>query len=102
MNEHFCEKEQQVVAALCDSLRDTEILAHARSCHVCSEVAELLRESAQLATHELSALPDAALIWRTGASPGPGESAGSGDFAHPNRQNFRLCSCRPCVSLVDP
>ena len=67
MNEHFCEKEEQVVAALCGSSRDAEILGHARSCPVCSEVllvAEFLRESAQLATHELSALQDAALIWR--------------------------------------
>jgi hypothetical protein len=67
MNEHFCDKEQQVAAALCGSSRDAELLAHARSCQVCSEVllvAEFLRGSAQLATHELSALPDAALIWR--------------------------------------
>jgi hypothetical protein len=67
MNEHFCEKEQPVVAALCGSSGDAEILGHARSCPVCSEVlrvAEFLRESAQLATHELSALPDPALIWR--------------------------------------
>jgi hypothetical protein len=67
MNEHFCDKEQQVATALCGSSRDAELLAHARSCQVCSEVllvAEFLRGSAQLATHELSALPDAALIWR--------------------------------------
>ncbi len=67
MIEHFCEKEQQVVAALCGSSHDAEILGHARSCPVCSEVllvSEFLRESTQLATHELSALPDAALIWR--------------------------------------
>jgi hypothetical protein len=66
MNEHFCEKEQQVVATLCGCARDTEILGHARSCPVCSEVllvSEFLRESTQLATHELSALPDPALIW---------------------------------------
>ena len=67
MNEAYCEKEQQVVAALCGSLRDTKILGHARTCLVCSEVllvAEFLRESTQIATHELRALPDAALIWR--------------------------------------
>jgi hypothetical protein len=67
MNEHFCEKEQQVVAALCGSSRDAEILGHAGRCPVCSEVllvSEFLRESTQLAAHELSALPDAALIWR--------------------------------------
>jgi hypothetical protein len=67
MNEAFCEKEQQILAALFGGSRDAEILGHARSCPVCSEVlliAECLRESAQLATHELSALPDATLIWR--------------------------------------
>jgi hypothetical protein len=67
MNEAFCEKEQQIVAALCGGSRDAEILGHARSCPVCSEVllvAEFLRESTQIATQELSVLPDAALIWR--------------------------------------
>jgi hypothetical protein len=67
MNEAHCEKEQEVVGALCGSLRDAEILGHARSCPVCTEVllvSEFLRESRQIATHELSALPDAALIWR--------------------------------------
>lgn len=67
MNEAYCEKEQQVVAALYGRSRETEILGHARSCPVCSEVllvAEFLRESTQIATHELSALPDAGLIWR--------------------------------------
>jgi hypothetical protein len=67
MNELFCEKEQQVVAALCGSSRDAKILGHAGSCPVCSEVllvCEFLRESTQLAMHEVSALPDAALIWR--------------------------------------
>jgi hypothetical protein len=67
MNEDFCEKEVQVAAALCGSSRDAEILGHARSCPVCSEVllvSEFLRESTQIATHELSALPDAGLIWR--------------------------------------
>ena len=67
MNEAYCEKEEQVVAALCGSSGDGEILGHAGSCPVCSEVllvSESLRESAQIATHELSDLPDAGLIWR--------------------------------------
>jgi hypothetical protein len=67
MNKHYCEKEHQVVAALCCGSPDAAILDHARSCAVCSEVllvTEFLRESGQLATHELSTLPDAALIWR--------------------------------------
>jgi hypothetical protein len=67
MSEHYCETEQQVVAALRASSPDAEILGHARSCPVCSEVmlvAEFLREEANLSGHQLSALPDAALIWR--------------------------------------
>ena len=71
MNEAFCEKEQQIVAALFGGSRDAEILGHARSCPVCSEVllvVELLRKSTQIATHELSGLPDAGLIWRKAQS----------------------------------
>ena len=71
MNEAFCEKEQQIVAALCGGSRDAEILGHARSCPVCSEVllvAELLRESTQIASHGLGGLPDAGLIWRKAQS----------------------------------
>jgi hypothetical protein len=67
MNEAYCEKEQQVVAALYGRSRDAGILRHARRCPVCSEVllvSEFLRESTQIATHELSDLPDAGLIWR--------------------------------------
>jgi hypothetical protein len=67
MNEAYCEKEQQIVAALCGSSRDAEILGHARTCPVCSEVllvAELLREGSQISTRELSAVPDAGLVWR--------------------------------------
>jgi hypothetical protein len=66
MNEHSCKKEQQVIAALRASSIDPEILGHVRGCSVCSEVmlvAHFLRKSTQLATDELSALPDAALIW---------------------------------------
>jgi hypothetical protein len=67
MSEVYCEKEQQIVAALYGRSTDAEILGHAHSCPVCSEVllvAELLRESTQIATHELRDLPDAGLIWR--------------------------------------
>jgi hypothetical protein len=67
MKEAFCEKEEQLVAALCGSSRDAAILDHARICPVCSEVllvAGFLRESTQIAAHELRAVPDAALIWR--------------------------------------
>jgi hypothetical protein len=72
MKERFCEKEEcekeeRVAAALCGASPNTEILAHARSCPVCSEillVTGFLREEASLAQHELSTLPDAGLIWR--------------------------------------
>jgi hypothetical protein len=67
MNEAFCEKEQQIVAALLGGSRNAEILRHTRSCPVCSEVllvAEFLRESSQISTLDLSGLPDAGLIWR--------------------------------------
>jgi hypothetical protein len=67
MKEHYCDKEQQVVAALCANSCDIEILTHARNCPVCSEVVlvtESLREGTELTTHELSGLPDAAVIWR--------------------------------------
>lgn len=67
MNEPYCEKEPEVVAALCSRSHDARILDHAHSCPVCSEVllvSEFLRKSAQLATQEFSALPDAGLIWR--------------------------------------
>lgn len=67
MNEKYCDKEQQVTAALCASSPDSESLSHARSCPVCSEVlqvSDFLRKETSLAQHELNALPDPALIWR--------------------------------------
>jgi hypothetical protein len=67
MNERYCEKEQEVAAALAGSTRDAEILNHARECAVCSEVLlvrEFLREGAQLAPKEIENLPDATLVWR--------------------------------------
>jgi hypothetical protein len=67
MNEIYCEKEEQVIAALSGNSRDAAILTHARSCPVCSEVllvTGFLREEANLARHELNTLPDPALIWR--------------------------------------
>jgi hypothetical protein len=67
MNKPYCKKEEQLIVALRDSRHEPEILAHARSCPVCSEVllvAEFLHQEAQLADHELAALPDAGLVWR--------------------------------------
>jgi hypothetical protein len=67
MNEQYCEKEQEVAAALAGGPRDAEILKHARECAVCSEVLlvrEFLRDSSQLTTQEIENLPDATLVWR--------------------------------------
>ena len=67
MSEHSCEKDQEVVAALRSDSWSLELQEHARQCPVCSQiilVAEFLREEANLAEHELSALPDAVLMWR--------------------------------------
>ena len=67
MNELYCEKEQEVVAALTGISHDAEILDHARECAVCSEVlrvGEFLRGGEQLAPREIESLPDATLVWR--------------------------------------
>jgi hypothetical protein len=67
MKENYCERDQQVAAAICANAHDAEILNHARNCPICSEVllvTESLREHMEPATHELSRLPDAAAIWR--------------------------------------
>jgi hypothetical protein len=67
MNERYCEKEQEVAAALAGGVRDAEIFDHARECPVCSEallVGAFLSETAQLAPGEIENLPDAALVWR--------------------------------------
>jgi hypothetical protein len=67
MNEAYCAKEQQVSAAICSGQPKPEILAHAQVCPVCSEilrVSHFLQGEAQLAEHELCAMPDAGLIWR--------------------------------------
>jgi len=67
MNEQYCEKEQDVAAALAGSSGDAEILNHALECAVCSEVLlvrEFLRGGAQLAPREMENLPDATLVWQ--------------------------------------
>ena len=67
MNQPYCDKEQQVTAALCSGQPEPEILAHANACPVCSEIlllSQFLQGEAQLADHELRTLPDADLIWR--------------------------------------
>jgi len=67
MKEHYCDKEPQVIAALCANSQDVEILTHARNCPVCLEVllvTESLRDDSELTVHELTHLPDATVIWR--------------------------------------
>jgi hypothetical protein len=69
MNFNDCAKEQAVVAALQSGMLDDELLSHAGSCAVCSEVllvTEFLRT--EFLRDESAALelptPDAAMIWR--------------------------------------
>src|ERR1700733_7548301 len=67
MNEQYCDKEQDVAAALAGGWRDPEILNHARECAVCSEVLlvrEFLGGGARLAPQEIENLRDAALVFR--------------------------------------
>ncbi len=66
MKESNCEREQDLVAALHGGTLNTELLGHAGSCAVCSEillVAEFLREESASFDRELQ-LPDATVIWR--------------------------------------
>lgn len=69
MKESYCEKEQALVAALHSGMLNDELLVHAGSCAVCSEillVTELLRT--EFLQDESAALdlpvPDATMIWR--------------------------------------
>jgi hypothetical protein len=81
MNPSHCEREPQILEAIQnDAIRNgnasPDLLAHAETCPVCSEVwlvAELLQgktqddsklEEISLADHELTTLPDPGLIWR--------------------------------------
>jgi hypothetical protein len=62
-----CETEPLIVQAIRSGEASPELVAHAQACPVCSEVwsiAGFLREEANLAAHEVNALPDPGLIWR--------------------------------------
>jgi len=62
----YCEKELAMVAAVRAGTLNTDLLGHAGSCPVCSEVllvAEFLREDGASLDREL-ATPDATVIWR--------------------------------------
>jgi len=66
MNVHDCAREQTLVAALRSGTLHDELLAHAGSCPVCSEVllvTEFLRDESTALNRELST-PDASMIWR--------------------------------------
>jgi hypothetical protein len=66
MKKDYCEKEQDLVAALHRGTLNAEILGHAASCTICSEVllvAEFLRAESASLDRELQ-LPDATVIWR--------------------------------------
>ncbi|MGP0018107.1 MAG: hypothetical protein ACLPHP_06030 [Candidatus Sulfotelmatobacter sp.] len=66
MKKDYCEKEQDLVAALHGGTLNAELLGHAASCPVCSEVlwvTEILREESASLDRELQ-LPDATVIWR--------------------------------------
>jgi hypothetical protein len=68
MKEGYCEKEEQVMAALQPSGSFSPDLAeHVGRCDVCSElmlVGEFLHAENALSEHELAAMPNAGLIWR--------------------------------------
>jgi hypothetical protein len=67
MNPPDCEREQQILQAIRNGDASPDLVAHAQSCPVCSEVrrvAEFLQNETQLASNELNALPDPGLIWR--------------------------------------
>jgi hypothetical protein len=67
MKEQYCGRDEEVAAAASAGSCDASILAHARSCPICSEIlliAKLLAEDKKLAAHEMSSLPDAITVWR--------------------------------------
>src|SRR5580658_3352213 len=67
MKEQYCERDQEVAAAASGGSCDGSILAHARSCPICSEillVAKCLADNKKLSAHEISSLPDALTVWR--------------------------------------
>jgi hypothetical protein len=66
MTENYCDKEQELVAALQGETLNAELLSHAGKCPVCLEVllvAEFLREESVCLDREIIP-PDATVIWR--------------------------------------
>jgi hypothetical protein len=66
MNELFCEKEQAIIGALCSGTLEPELLAHAASCPVCSDVllvADNLQKDSAFLENVLH-VRDAAVLWK--------------------------------------
>jgi hypothetical protein len=67
MTERYCEREQEVAAAVSGGSCDAAILGHARNCRICSEillVARFLEEGTPLSAHEVNRVPEAITVWR--------------------------------------
>ncbi|HTW57403.1 MAG TPA: hypothetical protein VMD99_04710 [Terriglobales bacterium] len=67
MNPSECEREPEILQAIRNGDASPDLVAHAQTCPVCSEVwliAKFLQEETQLAAPELRELPDPGLIWR--------------------------------------
>lgn len=71
MNPPICEREDETSAAARSGMSDPELVRHAENCPACSDIMlvnGLFDQTAPLAGHELSALPDPDLIWRKAQS----------------------------------
>ena len=67
MSEFYCDRESQVATAIRTRNYDPEIMEHARTCPICSEVqlvTNIFGAEMRLANHEFAFLPDAGLVWR--------------------------------------
>ena len=67
MNEKYCNREEEIAGAVAQGSADAEILRHAQSCAVCSEillVTGVLRESSELSAQEAECMPGAPAVWR--------------------------------------
>jgi hypothetical protein len=67
VNLQHCERESQILQAIRCGDASSDLIAHAQTCPVCSEVwlvAQFLQEETNLAAHEVNALPDPGLLWR--------------------------------------
>jgi len=66
MNNHSCQQEQNVAAALRAGTLDATLLAHAAACPVCSDVllvTEVLQKDRASLERDLH-VPDAAVLWK--------------------------------------